>query len=52
MLLVCLHANKLENLMFSENVMIGQSSSMCPGLSVRTVRFLPLMIQYAIAFLK
>ena len=28
---------KLENLLFSENVVIGQSSSKCPGLSVRTV---------------
>ena len=44
MLLARLHANKLENLM------IGQSSSMCPGLSVRTVRFLPVMIQHAIGF--
>ena len=26
---------KLENLLFSENVMIGQSSFKCPGLSVR-----------------
>ena len=26
---------KLENLLFSENVMIGQSSSKCPSLSVR-----------------
>ena len=30
-----LFKKKLENLLFSENVMIGQSSSKCPGLSVR-----------------
>ena len=28
---------KIENLLFSENVVIGQSSSKCPGLSVHTV---------------
>ena len=28
---------KIENLWFSENVVIGQSSSKCPGLSVHTV---------------
>ena len=35
---VGLLANKIENLLFSENVVIGQSSSKCPGLSVRTVK--------------
>ena len=29
---------KLENLLFSENVMTGQSSSKRPGLSIRTVK--------------
>ena len=28
---------KIENLLFSENVVIEQSSSKCPGLSVHTV---------------
>ena len=28
---------KMENLLFSGNVVIGQSSSKCPGLSLRTV---------------
>ena len=28
---------KIGNLLFSENVVIGQSSSKCPGLSVHTV---------------
>jgi len=30
-------AKKLEYLLFSENVVMGQSSSMCPGLSVHTL---------------
>ena len=34
------------------NLKISCFQKTCPGLSVRTVRFLPLMIQYAIAFLK
>ena len=28
---------KIEKLLFTENVVIGQSSSKCPGLSVHTV---------------
>ena len=28
---------QIEDLLFSEHVVIGQSSSKCPGLSVRTV---------------
>ena len=30
-------AKKNENILFSENVMIGQSSFKCPGLSVHSV---------------
>ena len=33
-------AKTLENLLFWENVVIGQSSSKCPGLSVRTAMYL------------
>ena len=32
---------KIENLLFSENVVIGPSSSKCPGLSVHTVIWTP-----------
>ena len=35
---VGLLAKKNENLLFSENVVIEQSSSKCPGLSVHTVK--------------
>ena len=35
-----LFAKELENLLISENVVIGQSSSECPGLSVCTVNSL------------
>ena len=31
-------AKKIENPLFSKNVVIGQSSSTCPGSSSRTVR--------------
>ena len=34
-----LSAKTLENLLFWENVVIGQSSSKCPGLSVRTAMY-------------
>ena len=34
-----LSAKTLENLLFWENVVIGQSSSECPGLSVRTAMY-------------
>ena len=30
-------AKKIENILFSENFMIGQSSFKCPGLSVHSV---------------
>ena len=30
-------AKKLENVLFSENIVIGHFSSKCPGLSVPTV---------------
>lgn len=33
-------AKELENLLISENVVIGQSSSECPGLSVCTGNYL------------
>ena len=33
-------ATKLDNLLFWESIVIGQSSLKCPGLSVRTLRFL------------
>ena len=36
MLLVCLQ-KKIENLLFSEKVVIGQSSSQCPRLTVCAV---------------
>ena len=29
---------KIQNLLFSENVVVGKSSSKCPGLSVRTAK--------------
>ena len=32
-------ANNLENLVFSEHVVIAQSSPQCPGLIARTVNF-------------
>ena len=37
---ISLSAKTLENLLFWENVVIGQSSSKCPGLSVRTAMYL------------
>ena len=39
-------AKKKKNLLFSANVVIGQSSCKCPGLSVRTVS--PFTILYTI----
>lgn len=40
-------ANNLENRLFLEHVVIGQSSPLCPGLIVRTVNFVtqPLTIR-------
>ena len=46
MLLVLFQKKKKENLLFSVNVVIGQSSCKCPGLSVCTVS--PFTILYTI----
>ena len=45
-------AKKIENPLFSKNVVIGQSSSTCPGLSSRSVRSPKITQQMERTFIK